>query len=96
MIVKLPKKHALDWFARCADEYDNCKIVSDTARTITLELTPEGLSDLISDTIYYIDEMGPDNTGDIDYRPAARRCLNAIHKAGIRYTIHNHSVILEG
>lgn len=75
--VKLPRKHAEDWAHRCLDgdrtEQDVIKGL--TARWITLELTRSEWVDLKDDAEYYASEMGPDNTGDIDYRPAARRCL---------------------
>lgn len=95
--IKLPALHALDWLGRW-DGPDGAEpqaqVVHQTARTVTLELADADLRDLISDATYYAEEMGPSNTGDTDYRPAARRCLAAIEKLGIRYTIRHFSVTL--
>lgn len=86
--IKLPRKHAQDWLARYdgpdCGEYD-AREVSRTARTITLELGDNALRDLISDALYYAEEMDRDNTGDLDYRPAARACLRGIDRIGIGY-----------
>lgn len=91
--VKLPARHALDWLGR----YDggDAGVVEATARTATLNLGDDALRDLISDSHYYAEEMAPDNTGDVDYRPAARRCLAAIECAGIKYTRRGFTIILE-
>lgn len=83
--VRLPVKHALDWHDRC-EAAAGAEIVTMTQRTITLTLTAEALRDLIADATYYAEEMGPANTGDLDYRPAARRCLAALERAGVRWT----------
>lgn len=84
--IKLPAKHAMDWWGRYDEE--GAEVVAHSARTVTLRLDRAALMDLISDADYYAAEMSPDNTGDIDYRPAARRCLASLAKqvdlAGIR------------
>ncbi len=80
-------KHALDWAARFDTPADSeADVVHQTARTVTLDLTDDALADLVADALYYAEEMGPDNTGDFDYRPAARACLRAIDHAGITWT----------
>jgi hypothetical protein len=82
--LKLPRKHADDWASRLGDELD-AEVLDATKRTITLKLTDAALCDLIGDAVYYSQEMGPDNTGDGDYRPAARRLLAALDRQGVRY-----------
>lgn len=99
MEIRLPLKHAQDWLSRYDgpeddSEYD-AAIVATTTRTITLELGPRALADLISDAHYYAEEMDPSNTGDRDYRPAARACLRGIERAGIRYTRRGFNIELE-
>lgn len=99
--ITLPRKHAWDWQSRFdgdADAPDGYGVTVEkvTARTITLSLTNAALADLISDAHYYAEEMDRDNTGDIDYRPAARRCIAGIERAGINYTRRGFSVTLEG
>lgn len=84
VFVRLPRTHAEDWLARCGGEDD--LIVELTAKTITLSLSPAGLNDLVSDAEYYATEMGPDNTGDFDYRPRARTCLRALKRHGLLNT----------
>lgn len=85
MDVKLSAaKHARDWLGRC-DEYE-AEEVEGSARTVTLRLDEEALRDLISDALYYSEEMSPENTGDIDYRGPARSCLAALGRAGVRWT----------
>lgn len=82
-------RHALDWQMRYdgPDEGERVATVTAiTARTITLDLNDEALRDLIADAVYYSEEMSPGNTGDIDYRPAARACLRALERAGVRWT----------
>jgi hypothetical protein len=91
--VKLPAKHATDWLARY-DE-DDAEGVAWSARTITLSLSDAALRDLISDATYYAEEMDRDNTGDIDYRPAARRCLAALRRQGIGWTRRHFTVTLD-
>lgn len=83
--VVLPGKHARDWLSRY--DGDDAEQVAHSARMVTLRLSPAALRDLISDALYYAEEMGPDNTGDVDYRPAARTCLSGLERAGIRYII---------
>jgi hypothetical protein len=73
--LRLPRKHAADWFDRVGEPEEWATLVGETARTVTLELTPEGLADLTADAAYYAEAMGPADTGDVDYRPAARTCL---------------------
>lgn len=96
--LKLPAKHATDWLSRYdgpedGSEYDAEEVAS-TARTVTLALGDNALRDLISDALYYAEEMDRDNTGDCDYRPAARACLRGIDRAGITYTRRSFSVTL--
>ena len=76
--IRLPRKHAADWLSR----YDSADRVGATftARTVTLFLAQADLDDLIDDAKYYATEMGPEATGDDDYRPAAQRCLAALRK----------------
>lgn len=78
-------KHALDWAARFGGD-QGLDVVHQTARTVTLDLSTDALADLIADALYYAEEMGPDNTGDLDYRPAARSCLRALDRAGVTWT----------
>lgn len=97
--LKLPLKHAQDWASRYdgpedGSDYD-LKIVEGTARTITLELGDHALRDLISDALYYAEEMDREATGDVDYRPRARTLVRAIDRAGIRYTRRRFSITLE-
>jgi hypothetical protein len=84
--IKLPGKHASDWVNRIGRDDLDVEVLAQSKRTITLRLTDEALCDLIGDAIYYAEEMGPDNTGDDDYRPAARRLLGALDRQGVRYT----------
>ena len=77
--LRLPLRHAQDWLARCGEDL-GAEEVAQTARTVTLTLPPAALADIVSDARYYAEEMGPDNTGDFDYRPAARRCLASIER----------------
>lgn len=95
--LRLPRKHASDWLSRYDGpedgEYD-ATAVAGTARTITLELGDNALRDLISDALYYAEEMGPDNTGDLDYRPPARTLLRALERLDIVYTRRGFSVTL--
>lgn len=91
--IKLPAKHARDWLNRY-DGPDAAEVAS-TARTVTLELGDNALADLISDAHYYAEEMDPANTGDIDYRPAARACLRGIEGAGIAYSRRGFDVQLK-
>jgi hypothetical protein len=79
--VKLPAKHALDWLDRCGGDL-GAELVVQTERTVTLSLPPAALRDLLEDCRHYAECMGPADTGDIDYRPAARRCLAALQRAG--------------
>jgi hypothetical protein len=83
--VKLPRLHAADWLARCGDDF-GAEEVEGSPRTITLLLAPAALADLISDCRFYVQCMGPEDTGspDEDYRPAARRCLTALERLGLR------------
>lgn len=85
--VKLPAKHAHDWWDRCGDEFagrgDGTRIIAHTERTIAFALSPAALRDLIEDSEHYVECMGPDDTGDIDYRPAARTCLRALDRQGL-------------
>lgn len=75
-------KHAVDWLGRCER---SVRVVEQGACSITLELDDAALRDLINDSLYYAEEMGPDNTDDVDYRPAARRCLVALTSAGLSW-----------
>lgn len=79
------RRHAEDWLARC-EAAEEATVIGGTARTITLELTDAALEDLIADATYYAEEMGPDNTEDLDYRPAARACLRALVRAGVTWS----------
>ncbi len=89
-----PAKHASDWAGRCGDDEFVLNVISQTSRTITLELNDAALRDLISDTHYYAEEMGRSNTGDIDYRPAARTLLKAFDRLGITYERKGFHIIL--
>lgn len=85
--VKLPRKHAADWFDRLGDVGDNLATLdAETDRTVIYTLNDAALRDLIADATYYAQEMDPQNSGDIDYRPAARRCLAALERAGFGWT----------
>jgi len=39
--------------------------------------------ELYEDAVFYAEVMGPMETGDVDYRPAARRCIEAIKRTDI-------------
>ena len=96
--LTLPSKHATDWLSRYdgpdSGEYD-AEAVKHTARTVTLRLGSHALLDLISDSLYYAEEMDRDATGDHDYRPAARACLRGLDRAGVRYARRGYTVTLE-
>lgn len=81
--LRLPIAHAQDWLSRCAEE--GATVVEQTARTITLELDDTNLQDMISDATYYAECMGPEETGDADYRPKARTLLRALERLGVEY-----------
>lgn len=87
---RLPTKHATDWWWRCGEDNKHrlswlgSDIVDQTERTVTLRLTASALKDLIDDAEFYVECMGPNDTGDIDYRPAARRCLARLDRLGAR------------
>lgn len=81
--LRLPAGHALDWFQRSGEEHEGASIVSQTARTVTLDLPDAALADLISDAIYYAEEMDRENTGDADYRGKAHTALRALGKHGV-------------
>lgn len=83
--LRLPAGHAQDWLGRC-DAADDATVVAHTERTLTLDLPDASLADLIADALYYAEEMGPVNTGDIDYRPKARTLLRALERLGVTYT----------
>lgn len=85
-------KHAADWRSRYDGEAAD--IVDQTPRTITLQLDADALADLVSDSLYYAEQMGPDNTEDIDYRPAARACLRALERAGVTWDLHPRSTVV--
>lgn len=82
--LTVPYKHAHDWYDRCgvnyADAGDGTELVDTSARTVTLTLSTAALRDLRSDAELYAECMGPSDTGDLDYRPAARRCLAALDR----------------
>lgn len=75
LTLKLPRKHAEDWANRCDS---NPQVMDKTARTITMRLTDNQVTDLISDCHYYIDCMYGEWTDGVDYRSAAVRCLRAL------------------
>jgi hypothetical protein len=75
----LPGKHASDWLDRLGNDL-GARVVTSSDRTITLDLTDKQLADLIADAEFYAECMRPADTGDIDYRPAAKRLLAAINK----------------
>lgn len=93
--VTLPIHHARDWSAR----YDGAEgfaydleIVRSSARTITLELGPHALADMISDALYYSEEMDRDATGDRDYRPPARTLLRTLQRLGFSWQRRGFSI----
>lgn len=93
--VTLPIHHARDWSAR----YDgvegfayDLEILRSTARTITLELGEHALADMISDALYYSEEMDRDATGDRDYRPPARTLLRALERLGFTWSRRGFAV----
>lgn len=92
--LRLPAKHAMDWLSRYDGEGAEALCVK--PRSCLLSLNREALEDLISDAIYYAEEMDPSNTGDIDYRPAARRCLAAIEREGVTFSRNGFSVTVSG
>lgn len=79
--IKLPRKHAEDWMDRCGEDM-GAEVIQLTARTITIQMSPEALADLKDDAQYFADSMKGDWTGGIDYSAAATRCLAAIKRAG--------------
>lgn len=96
--LRLPRKHAADWLARYdgpddGSDYD-AEQVAATTRTITLALGQHALRDLISDALYYAEEMDREATGDVDYRPPARTLLRALDRAGITYTRRGFTITL--
>lgn len=88
--LTLPTKHAADWLARYDGPEDgspyDAEQTAHTARTITLDLGPHALADLVSDALYYSEEMDREATGDRDYRPPARALLRALERVGVTYT----------
>jgi hypothetical protein len=82
--IKLPAGHARDWMDRLGEEA-GATVAVETTRTITLNLPDDALRDLISDALYYVEEMDPANTGDVDYRPKARTLLQALDRAGVKW-----------
>lgn len=85
--LRLPRKHAEDWTERYDyGDDDSVEIVDKTARLIVLRVTKSALEDLIADALFYAEEMDPDNTGDFDYRPAARSCLAGLRRQRVEYT----------
>lgn len=97
--LRLPRKHATDWLSRYdgpdTGEYD-AEQVSSTERTVTLSLGDNALRDLISDALYYAEEMDRENTGDIDYRPPARALLRALDRLGVTWTRRGFTITLTG
>lgn len=91
LTLKLPRKHAQDWFQRCAGEQD--RLIDVTARTVTLYLTAESLNDLVSDAEHYASTMFGEWTDGVDYRPAARTCLRALGKAALLNTSPVHKAL---
>lgn len=83
-LYRLPKTHALDWHSRT--DFPT-SVEATTARTVTLALSPEALDDLVGDALYYAAEMDRENTGDRDYRPAARACLRALTRLGVTWEV---------
>ena len=97
--LRLPRKHATDWLARYdgpdTGDYD-AEQVSSTERTVTLRLGGNALRDLVSDAVYYSEEMDRENTGDIDYRPPARALLRALDRLGVTWTRRGFTITLTG
>lgn len=97
----LPAKHTEDWLDRCTWTEDGTlygtegEVFGEAPDTsprpvrynrLTLTLTEAGLRDLIGDAEFYAECMGPEDTGDVDYRPAARRVLASLKKQGVAWT----------
>jgi len=83
MIIKLPAKHATDWWERCQEDRFG-SLLNRTARTATFDLTAEGLADLTQDAEFYAECMHGEYTGGVDYSAAAKtllRRLNIIREA---------------
>lgn len=77
MAEKLPAKHALDWFDRLGRDL-GAVIVSQTARTVTMELSPAARKDLVADAQFYFSDMYGAWTGGVDYRGPAHTLLKAL------------------
>lgn len=77
--VKLPAKHLRYWFDRIG-KHLGTTVVTSSPRTITVMLTDEGLTDLISDCKYYANTS---NSDDPDAAAAAQRCLVALRRMEI-------------
>lgn len=92
--LKLPITHVQDWISRGLAEDTGCEVspVAHTARTITLTFNRHAIEELIADAVYYAEEMGPGNTGDVDYRPRARALLRALGTAGVCWTRRGFSI----
>lgn len=88
--MTLPIHHARDWLARYEGPGDgsayDAEAVRSTARTITLQLGDAALADMISDALYYSEEMDRENTGDRDYRPPARTLLRTLERLGFTWS----------
>ena len=88
--LRVPRRHAQDWHSRY-DE-DGAELVDVTARTATFEFDDAALADLISDALYYAEEMHGENTGGVDYRGPAETLLRALGRQGYTWTRRGFSV----